>query len=91
MVEPLRRSASPVRVEAGWLMTPYYGIDTAVVELGAAHPSQRMPATWQPAFLSSYEGQRVAQVRPDRFGIRGPVVIWQRVNGTATAIGTATL
>ena len=90
MVGP-RTRGSPVRIEQGWLMVPYEGVDTVVVELGVQEAGQRGPTRWVPAFLSWFEGIRVAQVRPERFASRGDVTIWLRANGIASAVGAATL
>jgi len=47
----------------GWIVMPYGGHDTAVVEIGVGNPP-----IWQYAYLDWREGERIAKVRlPEEF------------------------
>lgn len=67
-----------VSLANGWVIVPYDGPDTALVELA-------VDDEWLPAFLDYVDGKRVAKVRP-------PVVpptaqVRLRVDGSVSSLG----
>lgn len=72
-------------VLGGWLLVPYHGADTALVELTVGNVAVA-------AYLDWHDGTRVAKVRPAALGLvdgQGPVTVGVRVDGVTIETGRA--
>ena len=79
--------ATRVRHVDGWIKVGFDGDDNAQCFLSLG--DNRKPGEWRPAFRD-YDGRRrVLQIRP-RAAV-GTVVVWQKVGGVVTRVGTLRL